>query len=199
MNPGLVIEQLRVRAGRFFLEDLSLEVPQGAYFIVLGPTGSGKTVFLETIAGLRRPLSGRISISGRDITWLPPERRRVGFVYQDYALFPHLRVRENIAFGLRLRKGGRREASRKIQEVCGLLGIEHLRVGIRGCDRYHGQRLCPDARLLISDTDLTYYQGPHMSPLTRSDNASNASRREARPPPVQVYVGYYISNGDLQS
>ncbi len=126
MSAGLVVEQLRVRTGGFSLEDLNLEVPQGAYFIVLGPTGSGKTVLLETIAGLRKPLSGLISISGRDVTRLPPERRKVGFVYQDYALFPHLRVRENIAFGLRLRKGRRRDVNGKVQEVCELLGIEHL-------------------------------------------------------------------------
>jgi molybdate transport system ATP-binding protein len=97
------VRDLGVDLEEFRLCDINLDVTAGAYFVILGPTGAGKTVLLETIAGLHRPLKGRILLDGEDITHAPPERRGIGFVYQDYALFPHLSVSGNIAFGLRLR------------------------------------------------------------------------------------------------
>ena len=74
--------------------------------VVLGPSGAGKTMLLETIAGLRPQQAGQISLAGTDITGLPPERRRIGLVFQDAALFPHLTVRENVRFGPRARARG---------------------------------------------------------------------------------------------
>ena len=102
-SRGMEIRDLEVDLEGFRLCDINLEIGAGEYFVVLGPTGAGKTVLLETIAGLHRPRRGRILLAGEDITHLAPERRGIGFVYQDYALFPHLNVTENIAFGLRLR------------------------------------------------------------------------------------------------
>ena len=95
------IERLSHSWGDFALRDVSLCVEPGEYFVILGPCGSGKTLLLEAVTGLYTPSAGRIVINGRDVTRLPPERRRVGLVYQQYALFPHLSVRENIAYGLR--------------------------------------------------------------------------------------------------
>ncbi len=100
----LRIEHLRLRLGAFQVADLSLEVEDGQYFVLLGPTGAGKTVLLETIAGLHRPEGGRLWLDGEDITARPPEQRGIGFVYQDYVLFPHRTVAENVAFGLALRQ-----------------------------------------------------------------------------------------------
>lgn len=97
------IEGLELAAGAFTLSIEELAVQKGEFLVILGPTGSGKTVLLETLAGLRKPRAGAIWFDGREVTALPPERRGVGFVYQDYALFPHLTVAENIAFGLRAR------------------------------------------------------------------------------------------------
>lgn len=97
------IEGLELAAGAFTLSIEELTVQKGEFLVILGPTGSGKTVLLETLAGLRKPRAGAIWFDGREVTALPPERRGVGFVYQDYALFPHLTVAENIAFGLRAR------------------------------------------------------------------------------------------------
>jgi molybdopterin-binding protein len=100
----LRLSDLWVDLREFHLRGIDLSVDAGEYFVVLGPTGAGKTVLLETIAGLHQPRRGRVLLNEEDITALPPERRGVGFVYQDYALFPHLDVAQNIAFGLRLRK-----------------------------------------------------------------------------------------------
>lgn len=95
------IEQLTVRLPAFTLADINVSVPEGEFFALIGPTGAGKTLILESIAGLVRCTGGHIRIDGRDVTHLPPEARGVGIVYQDQALFPHLSVRENIRYGLR--------------------------------------------------------------------------------------------------
>ncbi len=85
----------------FRLESLSLSVNEGDFFMVVGPSGAGKTILLESIAGIRPLSSGRIRVKGRDVTALPPEKRQVALVYQDYALFPHLTVEQNLHWGLR--------------------------------------------------------------------------------------------------
>lgn len=85
----------------FSIESLNLEIRENEFFMIVGPSGAGKTLMLEAIAGLQRINRGRIYISGRDVTELPPEKRKVALVYQDYALFPHLTVRQNIRYGLK--------------------------------------------------------------------------------------------------
>ncbi|MBI5788180.1 MAG: ABC transporter ATP-binding protein [Candidatus Schekmanbacteria bacterium] len=118
---------LNLRLDDFNLRDINLKVRAGEYYIILGPTGSGKTVLLEALAGLRPIDSGQILFSGQDVTGLPPEERNIGMVYQDYALFPHLTVKENIAYGLKKRKMGE---SQWIEAQIGRLGeflnIDHL-------------------------------------------------------------------------
>jgi len=100
----LRIESLSITLGEFSVEDVSLEIGSNEYFIILGPTGAGKTVLLETIAGIYTPDKGRIFLGDREITSTELRSRNIGMVYQDYMLFPHLTVRDNIAFGLRQRK-----------------------------------------------------------------------------------------------
>ncbi len=101
LSPGLSVSELTARAGPFTLGPVSLDIPPDRVLVVLGPSGAGKTVLLETIAGLRPQQSGQVSLAGADITGLPPERRRIGLVFQDAALFPHMSVQENIRFGPR--------------------------------------------------------------------------------------------------
>ncbi|MDW7992434.1 MAG: ATP-binding cassette domain-containing protein [Anaerolineae bacterium] len=127
-NPplSLLVRGLQVDAGNFSLHQVDLEIAAGEYFVLLGPTGAGKTVFLETVAGLRRPAQGYLYLGKREITRLPPEQRGVGFVYQNQSLFPHLTVAENIAFGLRLRGLPPGEVARQVEETAGALGIGHL-------------------------------------------------------------------------
>ena len=98
------LENLTVRVPAFSLAEISIHVAPGEFFCLLGPTGSGKTLILESIAGLMPVTRGTVKIDGRDVTCLPPERRGVSIVYQDCALFPHLTVRDNIRYGLRYQK-----------------------------------------------------------------------------------------------
>ena len=95
------ITSLSLNVGEFSLRKISLTVAEGEYFVLLGPTGSGKTLFLECLCGLIRPEAGQIEIDGRDITNLPPRLRRIGYVPQDYGLFPHINVKKNVIFGHR--------------------------------------------------------------------------------------------------
>ncbi|HJK45171.1 MAG TPA: ATP-binding cassette domain-containing protein, partial [Methanocorpusculum sp.] len=97
----LEISGLTLSLGEFRFTDLSVSVANGEYCIILGPTGAGKTILLETIAGIHSPDKGQIFLDGADITNAPPEQRGIGMVYQDYMLFPHITVKENIGFGLR--------------------------------------------------------------------------------------------------
>ena len=98
------VHSLHARAGDFSVEDVSFGVPQGSVLALLGPSGAGKTLVVETVLGLRRLERGRILMAGRDVTSLPPEERGVSYLPQDVALFPHLSVRENMLFGARARR-----------------------------------------------------------------------------------------------
>jgi len=120
------IKNLRVALGHFLLEDVNLPVDEGEYFVVLGPTGSGKTVLLETIAGLYPVKSGEIWLGGREVTRLEPEKRNISIVYQDHVLFPHLSVAENITFGLRLHKQPHQQVTETLNWLSDLLDIAHL-------------------------------------------------------------------------
>ncbi|MFW6107217.1 MAG: ABC transporter ATP-binding protein [bacterium] len=122
----LEVERLETVAGDFRLRAVSLAAPGGSYGVLLGPPGSGKSVLVETICGLRTPTAGRVRIEGADVTDLPPRERRVGYVPQDYVLFPTKRVAANIIFGLRVRGMEREEALGRIGRIVELLGIEHL-------------------------------------------------------------------------
>ncbi|AIU68854.1 molybdenum ABC transporter ATP-binding protein [Thermococcus eurythermalis] len=110
----------------FRLREISFEVNEGEHFVILGPSGAGKTVLLEIIAGIIEPDSGRVYLNGRDVTDLPPEKRGLAYVPQNYALFPNMSVYDNIAFGLKVRKVPKVEIERKVREISKVLGIEHL-------------------------------------------------------------------------
>ncbi len=122
----LELQSLRIRLGAFCVADLSLTVEEGEYFVLLGPSGSGKTVLLEMVAGLLRPDGGCVRWQGRDVTDAPPEARGFALVYQDYALFPHMTVEKNIAYGLRARRVDRRESNRRVASVATKLSIAPL-------------------------------------------------------------------------
>ena len=120
------VRGLQVSLGDFTLKDITVSVARGEYFVVLGPTGAGKTVLLESIAGLNPIDSGEIVVQGRNMSGLDPEERHISIVYQDCALFPHYSVRDNIAFGLKMRKERQPELAKRVGEVVDLLGIGHL-------------------------------------------------------------------------
>ncbi|MBW1648715.1 MAG: ABC transporter ATP-binding protein [Deltaproteobacteria bacterium] len=119
------VENLSVRLPGFALDGVSFRVAPGEFFTILGPTGAGKTLILESIAGMVPIDGGRIRIDGRDVTELPPERRGIGIVYQDHALFPHLSVSRNIRYGLRYRAKAA-EGDDRLQHLVERLGLKPL-------------------------------------------------------------------------
>ncbi len=108
------------------VQSLSLQVREGEFLTLLGPSGCGKTTTLRLVAGLLAPDLGSIIIGGQDVTRLPPERRQIGMVFQDYALFPHLTVAENIAFGLVERRVPPAERARRVREMLALVQLPEL-------------------------------------------------------------------------
>ncbi len=122
----LQLEGLQTVAGTFRLGAVTVTAPSGSYGVLLGPPGSGKSVLVETICGLRRATAGRILIDGTDVTHDQPRDRGVGYVPQDYVLFPTKRVADNIIFGLRARGTSRADALKQIQPVVESLHIEPL-------------------------------------------------------------------------
>ena len=120
------IENISKNLGEFFLNDATLDIEKGEYFVVLGPTGAGKTILLEAIAGIYSPDRGKILMDGRDITNVPPRSRNISMVYQDYMLFPHLTVEKNISFGLKLKKITTKEIKKKIDGISRMLNVRHL-------------------------------------------------------------------------
>jgi iron(III) transport system ATP-binding protein len=108
------------------LNDVNLSIKPGEYFCFLGPSGSGKTTLLRLVAGFGTPSTGRIKIGERDVTHLPPWERNLGMVFQSYALWPHMTVAKNVAFGLERRKVSRAEINRKVQAALERVGLAHL-------------------------------------------------------------------------
>ncbi len=118
-TSGMIeLKDIVVRFGDFeALHDINVEVKQGEFFTFLGPSGCGKTTTLRTITGFIEPASGTVSVGGRDITHVPIEKRNIGIVFQSYALFPTMTVRDNIAFGLKIRKNSKDEIDAKVRDI----------------------------------------------------------------------------------
>ncbi|CEG12150.1 Molybdate/tungstate import ATP-binding protein WtpC [groundwater metagenome] len=125
MTYSIQIHNLSLKLGKFELKNINLEVNQGEYFVIIGETGAGKTILLECIAGLHK-YSGKIFIDGIDIGNVPIEKRNIVLVYQDYALFPNLNVRDNIKFGLKIRKFREEMIDEYVGEISKILKISHL-------------------------------------------------------------------------
>ncbi len=164
----LRIESLSVTLGEFSVKDVSLEILPDEYFIILGPTGAGKTVLLETIAGIHTPDSGRIFLGDREITSIEPHLRNIGMVYQDYMLFPHLTVEENIAFGLRQKKIPNDEQRTRIEEISAVLEIGHLARRYPGSLSGGEQQRVALARALVMRPEILLLDEPMSALDTRT-------------------------------
>jgi spermidine/putrescine transport system ATP-binding protein len=124
-EPMIVVDRLvkdfgDVRA----VNDITLEIPAGEFFSMLGPSGCGKTTTLRVIAGFEEADSGRVLLDGQDVTWVSPKKRNVNMVFQDYALFPHMTVSENVAFGLKLKRVDRSEIASRVAEMLTVVRLD---------------------------------------------------------------------------
>src|SRR5215210_1159508 len=108
------------------VDDVTLTIGDGEFMVLVGPSGCGKTTLLRSIGGLERVTDGRILIGDRDVTKLEPSARDLAMVFQNYALYPHMTVRKNLGYGLRVRKTPRKEIKRRVEDVARMLGLEEL-------------------------------------------------------------------------
>ncbi len=163
MSEFLRLDSLEKRFGSLAVtRGVSLTASRGEIVALLGPSGSGKTTVLRLAAGFETPDAGRVMVEGEDVTPLPPERRRFGMVFQHYALFPHMTVGENVAFGLASRRDGRNDAAARVSEVLaltGLAGFESRSVTeISGGQQQRvalARALAPSPRVLLLDEPLS--------------------------------------------
>jgi putative spermidine/putrescine transport system ATP-binding protein len=122
--PDISLTGLRKEFGDIAaVDNVDLDIAQGEFFTMLGPSGSGKTTTLRLIAGFERPDAGRVALAGNDVTDLPPYERDVNTVFQDYALFPHMTVAENVAYGLRVKGVGKNERRKRADEALALVRL----------------------------------------------------------------------------
>lgn len=146
----------------FALRDVTLDVGEGEYFALLGPNGAGKTLLLETIIGFHRPDKGRILLDGKDVTSLAPEKRSLGYVPQNCMLFPHMRVRQNVEFGLKMRGVTESERRKKVDRMLVLMGLtglaEKLPMTLSGGERQKvalTRVLAVDPKVVLLDEPLS--------------------------------------------
>jgi ABC-type Fe3+/spermidine/putrescine transport system ATPase subunit len=151
----------KVYEGQPLLTGVSLEVERGEIVSLLGPSGSGKTTLLRIIAGLESFEKGRVSLEGQDITRVPVHHRGVVLMFQEYALFPHRSVGENVAFGLRMQQLPRSEIEARVKEMLALVGLQEFRdrnvIELSGGERQRvalARSLAPEPRLLLLDEPL---------------------------------------------
>src|SRR5262249_48690991 len=126
MSRLTITELTKLYGAHPAVQDLRLDVAQGEFVSLLGPSGCGKTTTLRCVAGLEIPTAGRIHFGDHDVTRLPPEKRNIGMVFQNYALFPHMQVAENVAFGLEMRGLAGGEVRRKVEAVLDMVQLGGL-------------------------------------------------------------------------
>ena len=156
------IEGLTILVESFNIRDLDIAIDEGEFHFLLGPTGSGKTLILESIMGLRRPKAGKIWIGDREVQNLPPERREISYVPQDLALFPHLTVRENIHFGIHARNLNPAAYEDHVRSLIEVMRVDHLLerypANLSGGEKKRTallRALAPRPKLLLLDEPLS--------------------------------------------
>ncbi len=161
-TPLVRIEGLTKKFGdTVALDNLTLDIARGEFVTFLGPSGCGKSTTLRILGGFEQPTSGRVILEGKDVTKQPPERRHVNMVFQDYALFPHMTVAQNVSFGLELKGLGKAEIKRRSEEIMSFLELEpyadRFPVQLSGGQRQRvalARALAPDPALLLLDEPL---------------------------------------------
>ena len=157
------------------LDHVSLDMIDGEFLTMLGPSGSGKTTLLWSVAGLNNPDDGKIWIDGREATHLPACGRDIGMVFQNYALFPHMTVAQNISFPLEMRKVPAADREVAIRQALAMVKLEH--VGERFCNQLSGgqQQRIALARAFVANPSIVRMDGFRSAPLTTMSGAPNRS------------------------
>ncbi len=156
----ITLENLSIELGEFKLHDIDLHIEENDFFMLMGPSGAGKTILLEAIAGLVPVKSGRIKVAGQDITQLPPEKRGISIVYQDYALFPHLDVADNIRYGLHFHRRDKRAGEKRLRELLKLFDLQHLEKRYPGTLSGGEQQRVAMARAMIINPQVLLLDEP---------------------------------------
>jgi ABC-type sugar transport system ATPase subunit len=156
------VKNLSINLGEFYLKNINMSVNDREYFVILGPTGAGKTILIECIAGLRHIKQGEIRLNGENVTRLPPEQRNIAYVPQDYVLFPFLNVVNNITFGLKQAKWPKDKIEERAKEIASLMGITHLlerdTISLSGGEKQRvalARALAPSPKILLMDEPLS--------------------------------------------
>jgi iron(III) transport system ATP-binding protein len=177
------------RAGRV-VDSIDLQIESGEFFTLLGPSGCGKSTILRMIAGFEEPSSGNIYFDARNVTNLAPNRRDIGFVFQNYALFPHLSVEDNVGFGLRIRRIPRQEAAKRVNEA--LKDVQLGGLGTERVDRLSGgqQQRVALARALVIRPNLLLLDEPlsNLDAKLREDTRAMLRTLRTSNSPTTVYV-----------
>jgi multiple sugar transport system ATP-binding protein len=172
------------------VRDVSLEIADGEFVVLVGPSGCGKSTLLRLIAGLEQATAGTVSIGGRDVTRVAPPDRDIAMVFQNYALYPHMSVRQNLGFGLRQRKVARGDIDRRVGEIAGMLGLEEL-LGRRPSQLSGGQRQrVAIGRALVRDPVAFLLDEPlsNLDAKLRTSMRSELARLHERFHVTTVYV-----------
>lgn len=154
------VKNLSIHLGDFVMKNINLEIKPGEYFVLLGPTGCGKTVLIECLVGIRKPSSGKIWIDRQDVTCKFPEERHIGYLPQDFALFPNMTVEENIVFGLKARGRGKEQIQSITGKIVDSLNISNLL--LRSTSKLSGgekQRVAL-ARALVTEPKVVFLDEP---------------------------------------
>jgi putative spermidine/putrescine transport system ATP-binding protein len=161
LSDGVTLRGITKRFGAHLaVNDVDLSVGKGEFFTMLGPSGSGKTTLLRLIAGFEVPDAGTIALQGHDVTGLPPYRRGVNTVFQDYALFPHFNVEENVAYGLRVRRVARAERHERVSAVLSMVRMTEF-AGRRPAQLSGGQRQrVALARAIVNEPEVLLLDEP---------------------------------------
>src|SRR5215212_9035928 len=180
----------RFASGVAAVRDLQLEIADGELLVLVGPSGSGKSTVLRLIAGLETPTSGRILIDGLDVTDVPPQRRDLAMVFQSYALYPHKTVRENLAFGLHMRRMDAAQIAQRVHDVATALEIEALLdrrpAALSGGQRQRvalGRAIVRSPKAFLLDEPLS-----NLDPLLRIETRAELALLHRRLAATMVYV-----------
>ena len=180
----------RFSGGVTAVDGVSLEIEDGEFMVLVGPSGCGKSTLLRMIAGLEEVTAGAISIGGEDVTELAPRHRDIAMVFQSYALYPHMTVRQNLAFGLRQRRAAREEIDRRVADMARMLGLEELLArkpaALSGGQRQRvaiGRALVREPRAFLLDEPLS-----NLDAKLRTSMRSELARLHERLGVTTVYV-----------